>query len=210
MRIIIGAIIASVLATAAQATTSPAITFSPASQFSTLANPPFTLGWRFDVNWASKITALGVADGLDPGLRNSFEVGLWDAGGTLIASGIVANGTVAPLVSGFRYADIGSLTVGPGTYFVGALYLNGADTVVFPGTSVIDFAVNPRISYSGATYAPGGVLASPTTAPPTPNLGYFGPNLLIDSIPEPQDWVLFVVGFSLVGFAARRRKAEAA
>jgi hypothetical protein len=209
MRKIIGTLVASVLATAAQAATSPAITFSPTSQFSPLANPPFTLGWRFDVNWASKVTGLGVADGRDPGLRNSFQVGLWDQGGALVASGTVAGGVAAPLVSGFRYVDIDDVTVAPGTYFIGALYLNGADQVIFPGNPIVDFAVSPRISFGAATFAPGGTLASPTTSSSS-DKGYFGPNLLIDSVPEPQDWVLFVVGFGLVGTVTRRRKAEAA
>lgn len=210
MRKFLSCLVTGLLATTAQATIAPAITFNPATPVAMLANPPFTLGWQFEVNWASRVTGLGVFDAQDPGLRNSYQVGLWNEAGMLLASGTVAVGTSAPLISGFRYAAIDTLTIGPGSYTIGALYLNGADRVIFPGNPIISLAVSPRIAFGNGTFAGGNTLAAPSTAFGTAGPGFFGPNLLIGSVPEPQTWALLITGFGLVGALARRRQRHAA
>jgi hypothetical protein len=101
-------------------------------------NNPFyssgTFGYSFTVG-ASEITAthLGIYDTGQDGLLTSHDVGLWDNGGTLLASTTIASGTSAVLDDLFRFNALSTgvaLSAGS-TYYVGAEHF-----VTQPDTSV--------------------------------------------------------------------------
>jgi hypothetical protein len=205
----LAAAMAAVLGAAAHAAGTPAMSYS-LNTGEALGNPPYTLGWEFTVNAPVTIDGLGVFDDNLDGLAESHDVGLWNGAGSLLASATVAAGTTDPLIDNFRYADVAPLTLQAGTYFIGATWLSGDDPNVFTGDPGTVTTV-PQISYDAAAYASGGVLADPTSIV-TAAQGYFGPNLLISSVPEPATWAMMVIGFGGLGAAlrSRRRSARAA
>ena len=169
----------------------------------TLGNPPFTLGWQFTTSQAIEVTDLGMFDDSQDGLVDSHQVGIWDSGGALVASGTVSRGTAEPLVNQFRYASIGAVTLGIATYQIGALFLTGNDALIVPGFAT-NFAAAPEITFNQSMFAAGGTLADPTNSG-FASAGYFGPNFLYDvqSVPEPAS--LLLVGIGLVGMRLLRR-----
>ncbi len=175
---------------------------------STLNNPPFTLGWDFRTTGSLQVDALGFFDDSLNGLADSHEVGLWNSSGTLLASATVAAGTVDPLTAQFRYVNIAPVTLAAGqTYYIGALFLDGNDNVVFPGTGGT-VTTNPLIVYGQSTYAD----SSSTLTDPTIEFGqngFFGPNFLLSAVPEPASWALMILGFGMIGAAVRRRPETA-
>jgi hypothetical protein len=168
-----------------------------------LANPPFTLGWEFEVNSTISVGSLGFFDDSQDGLAEDHAVGLWDAGGTLLASGTVSAGIGNTLINQFRYVDVTPVTLSAGDYFIGAFFGSGADNVVFPGASGTVTTI-PQISYVQATFGEGPSLNDPTEAFGTP--GFFGPNFTAAGVPEPASWALMLVGFGGLGVAMRSRR----
>ncbi len=194
------------IAVAAQAGVQPAITFDNTTG-QTLGNPPFTLGWSFSTNSAVTVSSLGVFDsGLD-GLANSYQVGIFNSGGTLLTSTTVQSGTVDPLINQFRYASTAPVTLAAGgTYSIGALYLTGSDGLVAaPGGFGIpvNFAVNSAITFLDAEYAFGSSLTAPQNG--AGGEGYFGPNFLAGGVPELSTWAMMIIGFGGVALQIRRR-----
>ena len=170
----------------------------------TLGNGPFTLGWEFTTSAKLKLDGLGVFDDSLDGLNESHDVGLWDNFGNLLASTTVGSGTSGTLIDNFRYNSISPLTIGAGTYFIGALWLDGGDNNVFVGQSGTVTTI-PQVSYVSASYVAGGSLANPTnTGVGAP--GYFGPNFTAGGVPEPTSWALMLVGFGGLGVAMRSRR----
>src|SRR5262245_57120066 len=99
------AAVAGLLAPGTAAKAAPAVTFDNLTSSSFLNVPDAaTLGWRFTVNQPISITALGIFDSGQDGLAQSYSIGIWNSGGTMIASGTVSSGTSNPLVNQFRYA----------------------------------------------------------------------------------------------------------
>jgi hypothetical protein len=200
-----------VLAAAAQAGVTPAITFDNSTGLG-LSNAPFTLGWSFSTNKTVTVSSLGVFDsGLD-GLNDSYQVGLFDSGGNLLTSTTVESGTVDPLVNQFRYASTASVTLAAGgTYSIGALYLTGDDGIVAaPGGfgDPVNFGVNPAITFLDAGYGFGNTLVAPQNG--GGGEGYFGPNFLAAAVPELSTWAMMIIGFGGVALQIRRHAAPIA
>ena len=168
-----------------------------------LGNPPFTLGWKFSTNSAISVTGLGVFDDSQDGLAESHEVGIWNSNGNLLASTTVAIGTTDPLINQFRYSSIIPITLAAGQdYFVGALWPNGVDNILYPG-DVSNFSTISSISFVQNGYFAGFALACPTdTVDSLP--AYFGPNFNSSAVPEPATMLL--LGLGLVGLVGVRRK----
>jgi hypothetical protein len=175
----------------------------------TLVVSPFVLGFEFTATRAITVSQLGVFDYAQDGLAVSHEVGLFDAAGQLLVSATVAAGTVDPLIAQFRYADITPVTLVAGRdYRLGAVYASNNDPLVFPTTTVATgFVPDPAIAFVGSRSASGAALADPSTPGPG-GPGYFGPNLILSTVPEPSTIVTTAIGVvCLGGYGWRRREA---
>jgi hypothetical protein len=197
--------------TSERALAGPAISVSNVTD-TFLGNPPFTLGWQFRVNSDISVTALGFFDNFGNGLANSYQVGIWDSAGNLIASATVDSGTTDTLMNEFRYKDISGVTLTAGqTYTIGALFLTGNDSVIFPGDAT-GFSSDSSITFLQSRYASGSTLSNPTTFFST-SPGFFGPNFLLEpaNVPEPTTFALFGMIAAGAGYCGwRRRKAAPA
>jgi len=179
------------------ATQTPAFTITNTTG-SSLANPPFTLGWVFKTNQAVTVSGLGVFDDSLNGLVDSCEVAIFNnTGGLVTPIATVPSGTSATLINQFRYVSIAATTLAAGQqYEIGALFLTGDDPLVFPGNAT-DFAANPAINLVESSFAQGGTPQAPLNSVST-SPGYFGPNFLI-AVPEPGSLIL--LGSGLLGVA---------
>jgi len=175
-----------------------------------LGNPPFTLGWEFTTNQTISVNALGMYDNPGP-MADSYSVGIWDNSNTLLAETTVSNGGTKN--AQWIYDAIGPVTLAAGgTYYIGALYLDGNDPTVFPndGSTV---STSPDITYVGSTYcASSSTLCSPTIADGVN--GFFGPNFSASSasVPEPSSLPMLLAGLGLIGGAfyfGRKKMATA-
>jgi hypothetical protein len=194
------------LAGAAQAS-SPILSIS-SNTGETLGNGPFTLGWEFTLRTTIKVTGLGVFDDSLDGLAESHDVGLWDTSGNLLTSGTVGSGTAGTLIDNFRYVNVKSVTLGPGTYEVGAVWDNGLDPMLFPGDAGT-LTTASGVFYNQGVFVAGGSLAFPSSGGGQ-SPSYLGPNVLAGGVPEPASWALMLIGLGGLGAALRSRRSQAA
>lgn len=172
-------------------------------------NSSLMRGWIFDLSGPVSVTSLGWYDSSEDGLVDSHQVGIWTSGGSLLVSGTVASGTAGALDGFFRYTSslTGTTTLGSGRYVIAGLSTSGdanyrnlsASSVTFGnGISYLSDVVGQN-SF-GFSDTPGGF-----------DVGYFGPNFQYSAgnvVPEPATWAMLVLGFGMVGWSARRRKAS--
>lgn len=170
-----------------------------------LANGPFTLGWQFTITTTDfQVDWLGVAY-FGP-LVESHDVGIWNSAGNLVGSATIPAGACGFQVNQFCYTDgFGVLGLVPGTYDIGAVWLDGADPMLFPTTPVINFATDRLITYVQNDFIAGSVLTDPTnhTGPPA---GYFGPNFLFSTEGTPEPSSIVLLGSGLLGMAGVLRR----
>jgi hypothetical protein len=183
--------------------------FSGGTLFATFEADGDTIGWQFSVNRAVTITHLGFWDGdaATQPMVNSHAVGLWDNGGNLLTSNTV-NAT-SPFTGPWRYEPTANVTIGPGTYNLGAFVAaaNGLPDGYMTGTTGITMA--PGFTMLGTLRDPSG----PQTGLVFPSVvtavgGRFGPNILFaDPVPEPAS--LLALGGLCAAFLRRRSRKSA-
>ena len=162
-------------------------------------------GWRFNVDVPIQITHLGLLDGDNDGFATEHPIGVWDAGGTLLALATVEKGTVNPLINRFRYASIeteGPVILSPGQDYTIGYFLPGdaiEDTfVIWNGT----YSMNPIINQVGAAFH---TFSSNLQMPMQPDsLGAqcFGPGFQFIVVPAPSALVLL----TMIGLRSTRRR----
>jgi hypothetical protein len=176
-----------------------------------------TIGWAFTAQQNLILTDLGFYDAGADGLLQAHAVGLYSDSGTLLVSGTVAPGTLAPLDGLFRYVSVApSALVAGTTYVIGAHVLGSADQWVWTpsnsGIDILDLEVASAISI-----VPKGrynccedlVLTFPSHQLPDPDnrIMYVGPNFdfVGTEVPLPA-LALFATGLAGLGWLARRTK----
>ncbi|HEY6345568.1 MAG TPA: DUF4082 domain-containing protein [Bryobacteraceae bacterium] len=176
-------------------------------------NSNATIGYDFTLTSSVTVTELGFFDSNGAsGPVESHPVGIWNSGGTLLASATVPSGTPSLLIDGFDFVSISPVVLGPGSYAIGAYGLDqtSGDTDQFL------FLESGSTTIAGLTLG-GSVEAgsvSGLTFPTTPTglaQGYFGPDFLVASVPEPSTVMLVAVPFGLlvILYSIRRRRLTA-
>ena len=113
---------------------------------------PYTIGWSLTTSQSFTASALGFWDEADHTLGFTHEVGLWDASGNLLASTTInsASAPVASTGSGqWLFNAIGSVTLTPGTYVLGATYVKADDLDAYR------YYVSSDTTIPGVTYDTG-------------------------------------------------------
>lgn len=176
--------------------------------FGNFARNGITAGWSFTTTQAISVTALAA-------YNPDFEVRLYDAGGTVLAT--ASPGSADPtVVAGdlsFHVKTIAPVTLAANTTYYIAEDLpesviprtaeSGSVTtspLITFGDAVFQFGTGGKPTSDG--FSGGGVLR-----------GVFGPNFeasAVSAVPEPATMVSgAVAGLGLIGFGRRRRKAKA-
>lgn len=175
--------------------------------------PLQTLGWQFNLATTRDVTSLGIFDIGSNGLIDSHQVGIWTTSGTLLASALVTNASTAVASTSssgrWMFTALGSvLTLGPGSYIIGADYVTSSDQVM---TTVSSLFGNPDVTFLNGRFA-----SPETPAFDFPNSsfnttgGHFGPNFQLASttVPEPSSLALIALGGSVLALVRRRRQTK--
>ena len=156
-------------------------------------------GWQFTVNRSIIVTHLGLLDvtshvDLDPdGFAIAHDIGLFEASGALLTSGTLSQGIVDPLIDGFRYVAVPSVSLVPDKQYVVAFhtgtYLSSAELeyMILENAS---YSPHPVIEFGFARAGDGLSLGLPPNA--FVNVDRFGPNFLF--VPEPSALTLVCLG----------------
>lgn len=168
-----------------------------------------TRGWAFSTDRAIQVTSLGWFDYEGNGLAGAHQVGIWDAGGTLLLSGVVAAGDADPLLAGFRYSSAlgGTGLLAAGSYVVAGL--SSYDDDAWRNVDMASVTLGAGIRYledrtsDSAAFEFAGVTQGY-------DVGYFGANFQYDEVaaevPEPSAMALSLFGLGMMGAAARGRR----
>jgi len=115
------------------AAASPIVDFTGGIPATTNLN---TFGFGFSLTSTQSVGSLGIWDEESNGLATSHQVGLWNSAQTLLAVATVDNSS-SPVASTspngrWMFTSLpGPLSIGPGTYFLGAYYPNQTDAFEF-------------------------------------------------------------------------------
>jgi hypothetical protein len=163
-------------------------------------------GWAFTVTAPIMVDGLGLWDAGSNGLIEPHAVGLWRTSGpigvpVLIASEEVNNDSV-PIDSTspngrWLFSSIPPVTLEPGNYIVGGLYLAGAQDLYDPFVSdALSIATLPGVEYGSTREVHGtDMLTCPTDFGLNEHNGFFGPNVRI--VPEPSVFTLLIASAAL-------------
>ena len=185
-----------------------AVTISPAVEYTTSGtltdSRPFTLGYSFSLSAPVTVNALGYWDN---GRGSNHQVGIWDAGGTLLTSTTVMG--TDPTVGHFVWGAISDYTLAAGSYVIGGEFL-GDGTFNSAATGILSIA---QYTYGTDLQAFGAGLNFPTFS----TNGIYGSNGILEvsfsvttAVPEPSSYALMLLGIGVMGATLRRRKAMAA
>jgi hypothetical protein len=176
-----------------------------------------TTGAGFSVSSSIVISGLGIFDAGANGLEYSTQVGLWTSSGTLLASVTVDNsGNTVASTSGlgdWLEEDITPVTLDPGSYVLGAYYLNVDVTPGDEGGHGVDESSITGITYDGwDSFFGGSSLTFPTFDNDVSDTeaSFFGPMAFTSPAPEPGSLVLMLgAGVFCIGMLWVRRFASA-
>lgn len=120
------------------------------------------------------VTKLGVWDMNHDGLANPNVIGLWDGNGTLLAFAGVPQGTLAPIVGGFRYAWLGGppVILSPNTVYILATYCGDGLENRTSGNYSYPLTFSGDVSVLGSRRGFPGTVTSPGDAICGPNMQY--------------------------------------
>jgi Domain of unknown function (DUF4082)/PEP-CTERM motif len=170
-----------------------------------LWNGNATIGYDFTLTTSVTVTELGFFDANGAsGPSDPHPVGIWTSGGTLLASATVPAGPPSLLIDGFDFVPITPIVLGPGSYAAGAYgVLGSSDNFEFgkSGSTTI-----PGLALGGAveTFATG--LTFPSSPETFATQGYFGPDFLVATTPEPSTVGLAALALGLMAFYSMRRR----
>ena len=164
-----------------------------------------TGGYQFTVNSPVTVTELGffVPQG---SLADNHQVGIWTSGGTLLVSATVPAATSPTLLDGFDFVPVTPITLGTGSYVIGAEgNTMSTDQFTFGKTGSITISsITLGVSVS-AEFGPVNTLTFPTVQPTDfATEGYFGPDFLV-AVPEPSTISLACLG--VLAWASRLRRS---
>ena len=189
-----------VLAGQAQAQQDPRPAVTPDGYAVYNGDGPWTLGFTFTADLSMAVTALGAFDWEHDGFATNHEVGLWDENGNLLASTSVASGDT--LIGDFRYNNISAVNLTAGqVYYVGASNFGVLDPYGYVGTISSTWG----ITYGSSAFVYSDSLEFPpylSGAQP----GFYGGNLLVAPVPEPETYAMLAAGLGLIGLASRRKR----
>ncbi|MBC7784951.1 MAG: PEP-CTERM sorting domain-containing protein [Burkholderiales bacterium] len=171
-------------------------------------NGSFNYGWTFSLAQSENVGGLGVWDFGGNGLTDSHPVGIWNSGGSLVATTTVPSGTSADFVasgsggSGFRFADLSSsVALAAGSYTVAAYFPTGSDQVA-GGVTAGNLTSMSGLTYGQSRQGAAGGLALPGTRVVGDEIAFFGGNFRT-VVPEPTSLGLLGAGAAIL---LRRRK----
>lgn len=96
--------------------------------------------------------------------------------------------------------DVADITLPVGQYVIGAFYPTGGDGSLMASP----LTLASEITFGQNRYKPGSSLELPDFTSQGIDPSYFGPNLLIDPVPEPASFVLVAAGLATLLFTRRR------
>ncbi len=159
------------------------------------------------------INALGFEDLGGDGFVIAHQVGLWDAGGTLLRSGTLSAGAADPLVDIWRYVEIPTITLQANTlYYIGVSLVTASGDGWTDGIGSAAFDLNPAFTESFAFNSLGGFAFPGNYAGGDPlrwamaNATLLNFSTQADQLVEPGTLALF--GVSLVIIGLRRRRVQ--
>jgi hypothetical protein len=163
------------------------------------------VGWTFQPLTDIEVTDLGAWAHATPG--TGLEIGLWNAGGTLLASNTVTSGSQA--VNQSLYVPINPVMLSAGqTYYLGAYSPAGSFQciAVVPNSGPNGYAtMSPDIQLGSAANQQNSGFVFPDISPNDPGSAIVAPNFEFQPVPEPASVGLSGVG-ALAWFAVRRRR----
>lgn len=173
-----------------------------------------SLGLDFTVNTPVTINALGTyAGGL--AISTNISTRIYKADGTLVSPEVNFLGTANPSGNAFVFKSVTPFTLGVGTYQVTSWGYNATngyyDAQGQP--SLITFnSLGGKLTASAVSRYNANDIPNnfgiATLTDPFPL--YYGAGSFTAAVPEPGTWAMLIVGFGMVGVAARRRKTAVA
>lgn len=161
-----------------------------------------SIGYEFQAN--SAIDVVGLA-ALNP-VSGSEQVGLWDAGGNLLASTTVTSASTQIGTANWSYNSITPIALTAGDDY----YVAAVGTYSYPPISDATFA--PQISYVEDAYADNGsgfVFPNNTEfGTSAPDAAFPGGNVVLASAAVPEPITLSLFGAGLAGAVAMRRRKK--